>query len=35
MRTRLHSLYGEAFAFDMKNQAPEGVEVSVSVPFKE
>ena len=35
MRTRLHSLYGEAFAFDMKNQAPGGVEVSVSMPFKE
>lgn len=35
MRTRLHSLYGEAFTFDMKNQAPGGVEVSVSVPFKE
>jgi two-component system LytT family sensor kinase len=35
IRTRLHSLYGEAFAFDMKNQAPGGVEVSVSMPFKE
>jgi two-component system, LytTR family, sensor kinase len=35
MRTRLHSLYGEAYAFDMKNQAPGGVEVTVSVPFKE
>jgi hypothetical protein len=35
MRTRLQSLYGEAFAFDIRNQAPGGVEVSVSVPFKE
>jgi two-component sensor histidine kinase len=35
MRTRLESLYGEAFCLDMKNQQPGGVEVSVSVPFKE
>ena len=35
MRTRLESLYGRAFCLDMKNQQPGGVEVSVSVPFKE
>lgn len=35
MRTRLRGLYGEAFALNMQNQAPGGVEVSVSVPFKE
>jgi two-component system LytT family sensor kinase len=35
MRTRLQSLYGDAFEFNMKNQGPSGVEVSVSVPFKE
>jgi two-component sensor histidine kinase len=35
MRTRLASLYGDAFCLDMKNQQPGGVEVSVSVPFKE
>ena len=35
MRTRLQSLYGEDFTLRMQNQAPGGVEVSVSVPFKE
>jgi len=35
MRTRLHSLYGDNFIFNMQNQSPGGVEVSVSVPFKE
>jgi len=35
MRTRLHSLYGDNFTFNMQNQSPGGVEVSVSVPFKE
>jgi two-component system LytT family sensor kinase len=35
MRTRLHSLYGDNFVFNMQNQSPGGVEVSVSVPFKE
>lgn len=35
MRTRLESLYGQAFCLDMRNQPPGGVEVSVSVPFKE
>lgn len=35
MRTRLQSLYGNAFDLDMRNQAPGGVEVSISVPFKE
>jgi two-component system LytT family sensor kinase len=33
VRTRLHSLYGDAFELSMHNQAPGGVEVSVSVPF--
>jgi two-component system, LytTR family, sensor kinase len=35
MRTRLQALYGNAFELKMQNQAPGGVEVSVSVPFKE
>ncbi len=32
-RTRLQSLYGDDFELRMRNQAPGGVEVSVSVPF--
>jgi LytS/YehU family sensor histidine kinase len=35
MRTRLRSLYGNEFKLKLENQAPGGVEVSVSVPFKE
>jgi uncharacterized membrane-anchored protein YhcB (DUF1043 family) len=35
MRTRLQGLYGDAFALDMHNLQPGGVEVSVSVPFIE
>jgi two-component system, LytTR family, sensor kinase len=35
MRTRLRSLYGDAFKLTIENHAPGGVEVSVSVPFKE
>jgi LytS/YehU family sensor histidine kinase len=35
MRTRLQSLYGDNFKLDMQNQGSAGVEVSVSVPFKE
>ena len=35
MRTRLQSLYGDAFKLNMQNQGTTGVEVSVSVPFKE
>jgi two-component system LytT family sensor kinase len=35
MRTRLHSLYGDAFALHLENRESGGVEVSVSVPFKE
>ena len=35
MRTRLRSLYGDAFELNMQNQAPRGVEVTVSVPFQE
>lgn len=34
-RTRLRCLYGDAFDFTMRNQEPDGVEVSVSVPFRE
>jgi two-component system LytT family sensor kinase len=34
-RARLHSLYGDACAFTIRNQGPGGVEASVSVPFKE
>jgi two-component system LytT family sensor kinase len=35
MRTRLKSLYGDAFDLSMHNQDPGGVQVTVSVPFKE
>jgi two-component system, LytTR family, sensor kinase len=35
MRTRLRSLYGDAFALLLENRETGGVEVSVSVPFKE
>jgi two-component sensor histidine kinase len=35
MRTRLQGLYGDRFALDMQNREPNGVEVSVSVPFIE
>ena len=35
VRTRLQSLYGDGFELSMKNQDRGGVEVSVSVPFKE
>jgi two-component sensor histidine kinase len=35
LRTRLHSLFGNAFDLKMENRAPSGVEVSVSVPFRE
>src|SRR6202166_311469 len=35
MRTRLQSLYGDAFELNMHNQDPGGVEVTVSVPFQE
>jgi len=33
MRTRLQSLYGDEFELNMQNRDPDGVEVSVSVPF--
>ena len=33
VRTRLQGLYGDQFEFTMRNQNPDGVEVSVSVPF--
>jgi len=35
VRTRLQSLYGGAFKLDMKNKTPSGVEVTISVPYKE
>ncbi|HZQ93717.1 MAG TPA: histidine kinase [Candidatus Sulfotelmatobacter sp.] len=35
VRTRLQRLYGEGFELSMKNQEPGGVEVSISLPFKE
>ncbi len=34
-RTRLQSLYGEACDLNLRNQDPGGVEVTVSVPFRE
>jgi len=33
VRTRLRSLYGDAFELSMRDQPPGGVEASVSVPF--
>jgi two-component system, LytTR family, sensor kinase len=33
VRTRLQSLYGDAFELSMRDQQPGGVEASVSVPF--
>ena len=33
VRTRLQSLYGDAFELSMRNQDAGGVEVSVSLPF--
>jgi hypothetical protein len=35
VRTRLQGLYGNAFELSMKNQSPGGVEVTISVPYKE
>jgi hypothetical protein len=35
VRTRLRSLYGESFELNIRNQAPSGVEVSISVPWQE
>jgi len=35
VRTRLQSLYGNAFELTMRNRAPGGVEVSLSVPFRQ
>ncbi len=33
VRTRLNSLYGEKFGLIMENRVPDGVEVSLSVPY--
>ena len=35
VQTRLQGLYGQAFDLTMRNQEPGGVEVSLSVPFKD
>jgi hypothetical protein len=35
LRSRLNSLYGSAFKLTIQNQEPDGVEVSVVVPFRE
>jgi len=35
VRTRLQSLYGDACGLSLRNHDPGGVEVSVSVPFRE
>jgi len=35
MKTRLQSLYGDGFDVNMQNHDPDGVKVTVSVPFKE
>jgi two-component system, LytTR family, sensor kinase len=34
VRSRLEGLYGERFAFNIENQSPEGVQVTLSVPFE-
>src|SRR6266699_542151 len=33
VRTRLQGLYGDGFDINMRNQGPDGVQVSFSVPF--
>jgi LytS/YehU family sensor histidine kinase len=33
VRTRLKSLYGDAFEFTMRNGKAGGVEVSLSIPY--
>ncbi len=35
VRARLQSLYGSDFDFRLQNQPPDGVQVTLSVPFKE
>jgi LytS/YehU family sensor histidine kinase len=35
MRMRLETLYGTGFELKVRNQEPHGVEVSVSLPFRE
>ena len=35
VRTRLQSLYGDAFELRMQNHPPSGVEVFISLPFQE
>jgi signal transduction histidine kinase len=35
IQTRLRSLYGNAFSLTMRNEGPHGVEVSISLPFRE
>jgi LytS/YehU family sensor histidine kinase len=35
VQTRLQGLYGQAFELSMRNEEPGGVEVSLSVPFKD
>ncbi len=35
VRARLQSLYGKHFEFRLQNQPPDGVQVSLSVPFQE
>jgi two-component sensor histidine kinase len=35
IQTRLRSLYGNAFSLTMRNEDPSGVEVSISLPFRE
>lgn len=35
IRSRLRSLYGNAFSLTMRNEGPHGVEVSICLPFRE
>jgi two-component system LytT family sensor kinase len=35
IQKRLQSLYGNAFSLTMRNEDPSGVEVSISLPFRE
>ena len=35
VRSRLQRLYGDKFQLSMRDEGPDGVEVCVSVPFRE
>jgi sensor histidine kinase YesM len=35
VRTRLRGLYGEHFSFRIENQPPNGVQVTLAVPYQQ